>query len=251
MSKQDRQGVRTAPALEQKYRFNKQFTAQEKSLQRAEENMSREVAELTKSFMAALEGYVKTGDFDNFKTTLASELGTWEAGITARVTDTEGDIEIVQGDIQTMQGDIQTMQGDIQTAQGDIENVENDVAALTDLDSISSEGKSNGWYYRRWKNGTAECWKTLAISTAIATEWGALYSGTATTQSTYPITFAEKPVEIATLTAGSYQAILYPEKNGNGVNTTTKSASYNLCRPSAITTASTYYINLYVIGKWK
>jgi hypothetical protein len=118
-------------------------------------------------------------------------------------------------------------------------------------DTVVEQGESGGWVYRKWDSGVAECWKTLTHNTAITTAWGALYHGTATSRQSYPFNFVGKPVEQATLTAGSYQAILFPEKEGNGVNGASASACYNVCRPSSIATSMEFYISLYVVGKWK
>jgi hypothetical protein len=118
-------------------------------------------------------------------------------------------------------------------------------------DYVVERGEKDGWTYRKWNSGTAECWKILTHKTAITTGWGALYHGTATARQSYPISFITKPLEQASLTAGSYQAILFPEKEGNGVNGALASACYNVCRPSSVTTVMEFYINLYVSGRWK
>lgn len=119
-------------------------------------------------------------------------------------------------------------------------------------DFVIEEGTENDWTYRKWASGIAECWKTIAHSTAITTAWGALYHGTATTRQVYPPNlFIGKPHEQAALTAGSYQAILFPEKDGNGVNGASASACYNVCRPSAITSTMEFYICISVKGRWK
>jgi hypothetical protein len=80
---------------------------------------------------------------------------------------------------------------------------------------------------------------------------GALYHGTATSRQSYPFSFIDKPTEQVSLTAGSYQAILFPEKEGNGVNGASASACYNVCRPSSLATSMEFYISFYVVGKWK
>lgn len=121
----------------------------------------------------------------------------------------------------------------------------------TGADFVVEQGEKDGWTYRKWNRGTAECWKTLTHKTTINTAWGALYHGTATTRQSYPFSFVDKPMEQVSLTAGSYQAILFPEKEGNGVNGASASACYNVCRPSAMTTAIEFYISFYVTGKWK
>ena len=119
-------------------------------------------------------------------------------------------------------------------------------------DTVIEQGEKNGWTYRKWDSGVAECWKTLTHKTAITTAWGALYHGTATSRQSYPSgLFIDKPMEQVSLTAGSYQAILFPEKDGNGVNGSSASACYNVCRPSSITTTMEFYIAFHVTGKWK
>lgn len=118
-------------------------------------------------------------------------------------------------------------------------------------DTVVEQGEKNGWTYRKWDSGIAECWKILTHNTAIKTAWGSLYYGQATIRQTYPFNFITKPVEQATLTSGSYQAILFPEKDGNGVNGASASACYNVCRPSALGTSSAFYISLSVRGRWK
>jgi hypothetical protein len=118
-------------------------------------------------------------------------------------------------------------------------------------DYIVEQGTKDGWTYRKWNSGLAECWKILTHKTAITTSWGALYQGTATSRQEYPFPFIDKPVEQASLTAGSHQAILFPEKDGNGVNGAYASACYNVCRPSSVATVMEFYINFHVSGRWR
>jgi len=118
-------------------------------------------------------------------------------------------------------------------------------------DCVVESGEQNGWTYRKWDSGVAECWKILTHTTTITTEWGAFYHGTATTRQSYPFNFVTKPMEQVSLTAGSYQAILFPEKNGNGVNGASASACYNIGSPTSITSSVEFYLSFYVVGKWK
>ena len=118
-------------------------------------------------------------------------------------------------------------------------------------DFIVEQGTSNGWTYRKWYSGVAECWKILEHSTTVATQWGSLYVGNATERQNYPFAFTSKPVEVVSITSGSEMGFLYPERNGNGVNGAYASARYNVCALSAISTAVTYYFNFHVTGKWK
>lgn len=118
-------------------------------------------------------------------------------------------------------------------------------------DVVVEQGEKDGWTYRKWDSGVAECWKILEHSTTVATQWGSLYVGNATARQNYPFAFTSKPVEVVSITSGSEMGFLYPERNGNGVNGAYASARYNVCALSAISTAVTYYFNFHVTGKWK
>lgn len=120
----------------------------------------------------------------------------------------------------------------------------------TELAYITEEGTKNGWYYRNWSNGKGECWKILKISTKISAAWGSMYRGdTIMERQNYPFPFKSKPVEQATIQSGGNAGWLYAESNGLGVNGAYASAVYNICRPSAVTTALDVYISIYAYGE--
>lgn len=115
MSKQDRQGVRTAADLEQKYQFGKQFAEimgialdTQKSVTEVQSTLRNEMLEQATAItrdtevilMTALERYVETTDFAEFKKTLATEFGVWAEGIGGRVSSTEERLEEVNGELQ-------------------------------------------------------------------------------------------------------------------------------------------------------
>lgn len=120
------------------------------------------------------------------------------------------------------------------------------------IDFVIEQDTIDGWFYRKWYSGFCECWKTYTYNTAINTKWGTTGMYVASPympRQTYPFTFTEKPVEQATLQSATSAAWLVAESAGNGENTTTQSAVYNVCRASAITSTSDFYISLYVYGK--
>lgn len=103
-AKQDRQGVRTASDLEQKYNFDKTFaelmgiaTDARDKVDKVESTLRNEMKEQSttisrdteKIIMSALEEYVKTGDLEEYKKTVASELKVMADNISATVTSTE------------------------------------------------------------------------------------------------------------------------------------------------------------------
>ena len=122
----------------------------------------------------------------------------------------------------------------------------------TEGDSVVEYGDKDGWTYRKWSSGIAECRKTVAVSTAISTAWGSMYVGaTKMSRQSYPFVFTAKPMEVASLTTATNAVWLFPESGGNGVNGAYQSAIYNVCRPSAVSAAATYYITIDAVGKWK
>ena len=115
MSKQDRQGVRTASDLERKYQYEKQFAEvmgisldTQRNVTQVESSLSHEIYEqmtsLTRDTQAllatALESYLEKEGLEEFRKTLKTEFGVWAEGIAGRVTATEEDIQKVDNDLQ-------------------------------------------------------------------------------------------------------------------------------------------------------
>lgn len=115
MSKQDRQAVRTASELEQKYSFGRKFaeimgiaTDARDSVSAVETALRSEMTEFVtaitrdteKIIMSALAAYSTTEDLDEYKNTLKAELELWAGGISGRVSSTEQTIEKVDDDLQ-------------------------------------------------------------------------------------------------------------------------------------------------------
>lgn len=121
-----------------------------------------------------------------------------------------------------------------------------------EADRIVACGETDGWLWRKWESGRAECRKTVTVSTAISTAWGTMYVGTTKmSRQSYPFVFTAKPMEVASLASAANAVWLFPESGGNGINGAYQSAIYNVCRPSAVSAASTYYITIDAVGKWK
>jgi hypothetical protein len=115
MSKQDRQGVRTASDLEQKYDWGKRFAEimgvaldAQKSVTEVESSLKHQILEQATSItrdtekiiLSALTSYTQTEDLEDFKRTLKSELEVWAGEITGRVTYVEDGIKEVDGELQ-------------------------------------------------------------------------------------------------------------------------------------------------------
>lgn len=69
------------------------------------------------------------------------------------------------------------------------------IAKLLNCDHVVEEGTSDGWTYRKWKSGVAECWRQLSISNVTFSAAGisGLYQSADMTVS-FPFPFTEYPV---------------------------------------------------------
>lgn len=119
------------------------------------------------------------------------------------------------------------------------------------IDYIVEQGTKNGWEYRKWNSGVAECWKIVTLNTAASAQWGALWRGDSFLErQTYPFNFTAKPTENVTVQSSSVGAWVLPMDSGNGVNGASASGRYTICRPAS-TVSAEYYFSFHVIGKWK
>ena len=119
-------------------------------------------------------------------------------------------------------------------------------------DHVMEQGTKDGWTYRKWQSGIAECWYRKEHTIAITTAWGNLYAGTsATGRTAYPFAFKEKPHETVTVKSSDPSVFAVCSSSGSGDNTVSATASYNAVRPSAVTDPCTVFFDYYVVGRWK
>ena len=117
MSKQDRQQVRSAADLEQKYGFGKRFSEllgliddARKSVDSLESSLRSDIKEQVTSItrdterivMAALESYVETGDLEELERTVKAELSVMAEKITMNFSAVETKLTDVNGELQTV-----------------------------------------------------------------------------------------------------------------------------------------------------
>lgn len=118
-------------------------------------------------------------------------------------------------------------------------------------DCVVEQGEKDGWTYRKWDSGVAECWKIVSLTTQARTAWGSLWKGdNFLPRQNYPFTFADKPVENVSLQSGFVSAMVIQADGAEGVNGEVASACYSVCRPAS-TASGTFYFSFYVHGKWK
>ena len=118
--------------------------------------------------------------------------------------------------------------------------------------SIIEEGTSGIWTYRKWSDGTSECWGKSAVNSAF-TVWSApiYYTSTYIARQNFPSgLFIETPKLVATLGSSSGNDGWIANDSTNFTNANSSGRFYML-RVGAPTTSATYEVNLYAIGKWR
>jgi hypothetical protein len=121
---------------------------------------------------------------------------------------------------------------------------------------VVEQGTSGIWTYRKWSDGTAECWgKITNTSFDITKAWGSMYISYAGTSgefyANFPTNlFIEAPVETATaISSGS----MFPFMAGISGGTTTKdhTAHYLMGRGTSMASVGSATLCIYAVGKWK
>lgn len=108
---------------------------------------------------------------------------------------------------------------------------------------IIEQGESNGWYYKKFANGFAECAIRLTPTTGSGTAQGNLYYRTYTVNKVYPFEFVELPVLNLSPSSGSTGIV------GDVNFNRTQLTSYSTYRGNGGTVGSA--VSVYAYGKWK
>lgn len=112
--------------------------------------------------------------------------------------------------------------------------------------SIIEEGTSGIWTYRKYSDGTAECWGKAGATVNVTTAWGYLYYGSIAVPN-FPFTFSAIPISSMTLHSTSGSAML--GANTVGVSTTNVGNIYVYSAGNMPSLWCT--IDVHTVGKWK
>lgn len=127
------------------------------------------------------------------------------------------------------------------------------LSALGISDYITAQGETNGFTWRKWASGVAECWKLHTdTGVTIQTAWGSVYESATTYGSiSYPSgLFTNAPC--CTITPNGSpdsKTILGLEIGAAG--TAAKTPKWNYTRGTANTSGQTINVAIYAIGKWQ
>ena len=129
----------------------------------------------------------------------------------------------------------------------DLQNILNEVLPFGWTDHIVAEGTdANGWTYRKWNSGKAECWGHFPFtSVSQAGTISPFLYNTITSAPNFPFTFTAAPVvAVCEFKWGSGLCLA----NVSGISTTKVTALQIFT--TAIGDESGFY-GLYAIGEWK
>jgi hypothetical protein len=111
----------------------------------------------------------------------------------------------------------------------------------------TAEGTAVIWHYRKWLDGSIECWCRRNVDVNINMAWGtALYYGMATTIN-YPFIFTERPITQITCEYGNDSVSLFVASSGTGTNV--YATPVMLCRTDAKTVNCNILYQVH--GRWK
>lgn len=115
---------------------------------------------------------------------------------------------------------------------------------------VVETGLSGNWRWRKWNDGTAECWGTFNRTATSWSGWGSLYyANPYNVQETYPSgLFTAAPAVTAQLSASSQDMFL---TESNIAGSAQKTPAYYATRGSGGAANATYSISYHAIGRWQ
>ena len=112
---------------------------------------------------------------------------------------------------------------------------------------VIEEGTDGIWHYRKWADGTAECWGVhVQENVKVTTAWGALYESASYSIDLPSELFVDTPQFIITLTANGGSAVPWAFTEGSAAKTPTMSA----VRPTAHEIAK-LNTSIVAYGRWQ
>ena len=112
-------------------------------------------------------------------------------------------------------------------------------------------GKQSGWEWRKYSDGTAECWRSfVCVGVKCTGTWGGLSISQDFGGLAYPFEFAEPPVQSISLSASDRGYMLgYP--CGNGSASAKGTGAWWFVRPDSTDKADRVTVNIFARGRIK
>lgn len=117
------------------------------------------------------------------------------------------------------------------------------MSKMLNVPVVIEEGTSGFWNYRKWSDGTAECWGRLNTTTTISGSNPLSAGGYYMLEQAYPITFSGTPQLYVSGNIGSGYCVM-----ARDYLQPTKAQALLY---TSLTGSTTVAANIYAIGKWK
>ena len=126
------------------------------------------------------------------------------------------------------------------------------LSALGISDYITAQGETNGFTWRKWASGVAECWKLHTdTGVTIQTAWGSVFESSAYGAIAYPSgLFTAAPCCTITPNGSPDGKTTLGLEIGN-VGTAAKTPQWSYTRGTANASGQTINVAIYAIGKWQ
>ena len=113
---------------------------------------------------------------------------------------------------------------------------------------VTEYGTSGIWAYRKYADGTSECWGNYVYTVTQWNAWGSLYYSQPFGTTSYPAgLFVAAPVETVSLKTQGADGFI-STRSGTGDATVTR--SYFLARPTAGATNVAATLSIHAVGRW-
>lgn len=122
-----------------------------------------------------------------------------------------------------------------------------DGQATFDANVVIERGTEGNWHYRKWLDGTAECWCRRSVGVNIDTAWGSIYYGTVDKYAFPSGLFVSAPMCQITAEFGTTMQAAWTAINGRATNEYAPALFF--CRP--MIAEAGFDILYYAIGSWK
>lgn len=126
------------------------------------------------------------------------------------------------------------------------------LSALGISDYITAQGETNGFTWRKWASGVAECWKMHTdTGVTIQTAWGSVFESSTYGAIAYPSgLFTAAPCCTITPNGSPDSKTILGLEIG-AVGTKAKTPQWNYTRGTANASGQTINVAIYAIGRWK
>lgn len=113
------------------------------------------------------------------------------------------------------------------------------------VDAVTEQGETDGWNWRKFENGTAECWRRVGQTVDVTSVAAQHYYGNCE-QVAFPFAFADVPVVNTSLECAGGLLL-----GSVGVSTVTAPAAVRVFRPGTALSGAEITVAYHAIGRWK